>query len=64
MSADVIIVNGLSFGDRTQGFSHLDLPCGYTPQLGPHKNAIHKEIAKFFGKSNVSYPDFSAKKAG
>lgn len=46
------------------GFSQLTLPCGHTPQLGPHKDRIHKEIADFVGKSNVTYPDFTAKKAG
>jgi pimeloyl-ACP methyl ester carboxylesterase len=46
------------------GFSQLVLPCGHTPQFGPHKDRILEEIANFIGRSNVSYPDFSAKKAG
>jgi pimeloyl-ACP methyl ester carboxylesterase len=46
------------------GIKQVLLDCGHTPQFGPHRNRIQSEIAEFLGKSNVSYPDFTVKKAG
>ncbi|RYZ90941.1 MAG: alpha/beta hydrolase [Proteobacteria bacterium] len=46
------------------GYRHILLPCGHTPQLGPHKGLILREIANFVSKENVIYPNFAAKKAG
>jgi len=45
------------------GFKQVLLGCGHTPQFGPSCQRIQREIAEFLGKSNVSYPDFTAKKA-
>jgi pimeloyl-ACP methyl ester carboxylesterase len=46
------------------GFRQRIWSCGHTPQLGPHREHILEEIAAFVGTSNVSYPNFSSKKAG